>query len=146
MQFGVVWLLLYDHAKEDLEQSLSQAPQSGGVRHALVTFLFVVDPAPGAGLAETVGPQVDGMAQKLVACPTDLDLADLAGLEGDGGGSGDGLKHFVRPKAIGIVAHHPQQARSQNILGSRQAAKQIVIGMVFKDLPDLTSIELELLA
>ena len=41
MPFGIVGPFLGDHAKEDLEEPLSQATQSAGMRHAFLAFLLL---------------------------------------------------------------------------------------------------------
>ncbi len=78
VQLGIVWLLVTEHTEEDFKQSLPQAPEGASVGHSLLAFLVVVGLAPSAGLAETVGPQMDGGAQELIAGPAHPHFVQLA--------------------------------------------------------------------
>ena len=86
------------------------------------------------------------MAQELVAGPTDANFVEFAGLVRDRRRSGNALKHFMAAVAIGIDPDGGQQPRRQEILGSGQAAKQMVIGMFFEKSFDLLTVELQLQA
>jgi len=47
--------------------------------------------------------------------------------------------------ACWIAAHGSQQSRAKHGLGSRQAAKQVMIGVIFEELFDLFAVEVQLL-
>ena len=74
VQIGVVWGPGLDHLPEDFNQALAQAAQGAGVAHAVQPFLPVVGLRPGCGVAGTVGPEMDGVAQEFVALVADLTL------------------------------------------------------------------------
>src|SRR5512140_624597 len=114
--------------------------------HALIAFLLVIRLAPGAGLAKRIRPQMNGVAQELVAGPTDPDFIYPPRLIGDRRGPGDALEHLLTAVALRVVAHRAQQPGSQHLLGSRQAPEQIMVRMVRKERGDLLAVELELLA
>src|SRR5262245_8366624 len=102
MEFGVVGLLVANHPANDFEQSLSQASQRTGVAHAITTLFLIIRLAPGTGLAEAIGPQMNGMAQKLVAGPADLSFVDLTRFKTDRGRSRDALQDLEAGVATGI--------------------------------------------
>src|SRR5215469_16784672 len=105
MKFSVVGFLGDQHAVEDLEQPLSQAPQRASVSHAFLTFLLVIGLAPGTGFAEAIRPQVYGVAQELVTGPTHSNLVELARLVRDWRGPGDTLQDLMTAIAVGIATH-----------------------------------------
>ena len=80
VELGVVRFAGDQHPEQDFEQSLSQAPQGTGVRHACLPLLLVVGLAPGAGLAKAIRPKVHGVAHELIAGPPHSNLVEFAGL------------------------------------------------------------------
>ena len=108
MHVGIVGLLVREHAKEDLEQPLPQAPERAGTAHALLALFLVVGLAPRTGLAKTVCPQMDGVAHEFVAGPADVCFVNLPGLVIDRGRPGEALQHLRAAVAIGIAANGRQ--------------------------------------
>src|ERR671922_1696088 len=113
--------------------------------HTFSTFFVVISLAPGAGFAETVRPEMDGVAQELVTGPTNFGFLHPAGLIIDRRGAGKGLEHLMVSVAPWIVANGRQQSRGQNFLGSGQTAKKVAIRVLFKELFNLLAVLLELL-
>src|SRR6185503_8135598 len=99
-----------EHAEKDFEQSLAEASQRTGMAHALIAFLLVIRLTPGAGFAKAIRPQVNCVAQKFVAGPTDVNFVDPARLIGNRCGSGYTLEYFLAAVALGIITHSCQQA------------------------------------
>lgn len=146
MQFRIVGRLVGDHPEEDFEQSLAQASERAGVTHPCLTFFLIIRLTPDTGLAKTICPEMNGVAHEFIARPTHTDFIDLSGLIADGRGPGDALEDFVAAVAIGIGPNRRQQARSQDFFGPRQAAKQIVVGMLVEQGFDLLAVQIQLLA
>ena len=78
--------------------------------------LRVIDSGPGTGFPTQVGPQMDGMAEQLVAVSPEIDLVDLSRLVADGSCSGQTLQGAGIFKARAVRADLAQQARGD--LGS----------------------------
>ncbi len=111
VEFCILRLFILEHTEEDFEQSLSQTSQRTRMTHALVAFLLIVGRAPGAGFAKTIGPEMNGMAQELVARPPNADFVELARLIGYRRSPRDCLQHFLAAVAIRIITHRREQAR-----------------------------------
>ena len=111
MEFSIVRLFVFEHAKDNFQESLTQAPEATGVTHAFSAFLFVIGLAPGAGLAKAIGPKMHRVAKEFVAGPTHTNFIDLSGLVADRCSSGDALEHFMAAVTLGIVTNGRQEAR-----------------------------------
>jgi hypothetical protein len=94
VEFSIVGLLIANHAKDDFEQPLAETPQGARMRHTGLALLSVISPTPRADSVEAVGPQVNGMAHKFVAVPTDPGFVDLTRFKTDRGSSGIALQHL----------------------------------------------------
>ena len=123
--FGVVGRFVREHTQEDFKQSLTQAPEGAGMALALLALVLIVGLAPGAGAAERVGPEMNGMAHELVAGPAHLGFLELAGLVADGGCAGNALQRLVGTVAIGVAPNGRQEPGGQDFLGPRQAAVEL---------------------
>lgn len=145
VQFGIVGFAVGEHAKQDFKQPLAQAPQGAGMTHALFALLVIVGLAPAAGAAETVGPQMDGMAHELVAGAAHTGPIDLAGLVINRGGTGQALEHLMGTVTGRIAANSGQEPWGQDFPGSGEAAKQVVMGMVAEEGLDLLAVLFQLL-
>src|SRR4030095_14525104 len=113
--------------------------------HPVLAFLPVRGLAPSTGFAKTIGPQMNGMAHEFVAGPADFGFADLNGFKADRSRCGNALEHLQATVASGIGADDPQQPGCQDLLCPGQASKQIVVGMVLKQSPNLLAVFVELL-
>ena len=132
VEFGIVGLFIGEHFENDLEQSLAQTAQSAGVAHTALAFGLIVGLSPDGGFAKAIGPEVDGMAQKFITSPAGLGFADLPGLVLDRCGAGKALEHIVITVTLGIAPNGGQQPRRQDLFGTGQAAKEVMIGMFLK--------------
>ena len=144
VEFGVVGLLVFNYAEKDFEQSLAQATQSTGMRHAFITLLLVIRLAPSAGMAETVSPQVNSVPHELVTGAPEFGFVELARLVADGRSAGKALEHLGGCVAIGVAADGRQKSRGQHGCGTGQAAEEVMIGMFLEQLLDHESILLQL--
>ena len=86
---------------------------------------------------------MDGGTQELIAEPAQIDFVDLSGLVADRSRSSQALQ-TVRIKALAIRADLAQQARGDLGTRSGQRTKEIVIGMLGKELLDLGAVGLNL--
>ena len=111
---------------------------------AFRAFLSVVNIGPGTNPEGALGPKMDGVAQNFVALVADVNPVNLAGLETDRSGAGDALQRFGVREAPGIAADFAQQPRSQSLGRARQRAKQVMVGMLFKERLDLLSVLVQL--
>ena len=111
MQLSIIRFLFSEHLENDFQQSLSQAPESAGMAHALVALFLIISLPPSAGFAEAIRPQMNGVAEKFVAGPADFDFGHLAGLVTNWGGAGKALQHVVVPIPLQIGADRRQEAR-----------------------------------
>ena len=111
VQFSIVGLLVQEHAEEDFEQPLAQAPERTGVTHPLLALRLIISLTPSAGFAKTIRPEVNGMTHKLIAGPAHLSLMNLAGLIAYRGGASKGLQHLMFAVASGVSADRGQQPR-----------------------------------
>ena len=111
VHFCIVWRLVGDHAEDDFQESLAEAPESTGVAHALLAFVPIIGLPPGAGFAKRVHPEMDGGAHKFVAGPAHMDLVDFAGLIAHRSRTGDALEHFMAAIARWIGPNGGEQAR-----------------------------------
>ena len=145
VQFGIVRLFGDDHSKDDLEEPLAQTPQGTTVGHALRALLLIVGLAPGTGSAEAVGPQMHGVTQELVAGPAEVNFVQFTRLVRDRSSARDTLKHLVATVAVRVAPQRRQQPGRQDLLGSGQAAKQIMVGMLSEKSLDLFAVEGQLL-
>src|SRR4029453_16446857 len=114
--------------------------------HTLIALVLIVSLAPSTGFAKAICPEMNRVPHELVTRPTDTNFADPARFIRHGRSPSDALEHFVVAITIRIAAHGSQQARGQDLFGSRQAAKQIVVGMISEQGLDLFAVELKLLA
>jgi len=87
---------------------------------------------------------MDGMAQGLVALVADVDPVNLAGLETDRSGAGDALQRFGVLEAMGVAADFAQKSWGQSLGSARQRAKQVMVGMLFKESFDLLAVLVQL--
>ena len=71
------------HAPEDLQPAFAQAAQSTGMVMAFVPFGVIIGLGPATLFAALVYPQVDGMAQEVIAGETKARLAKLARMIGN---------------------------------------------------------------
>jgi len=85
------------------------------------------------------------VAQKFVAGPTHFGFTDATGLETNGCCSGKALQHLEGAITSGIRSDRGQKPGSQHLLGSRQTAKEIVIGMLGKEGFNLLTVFIQLL-
>ena len=143
--FGlIIGSMVLPHPPEHFEPAFAHAAQSTGVVMALVPFGLVIRLGPVAGFAAFVGPQMDRMAQEMVADEADARLGDLAGLIGHGADAG--LTH----QAVGVgkdLAHRADQAeepRPQGLFGPGQRTKNVMIGVLGEGLGDARTILLDL--
>ena len=118
VQIGIVGLAGLYHLPKDFQEPLSQTTQGASVAFALGTLLPVVDLGPGTSFEATTGPEMDGVAQDLVALVADSDAVDLAGLKTDGSRSSDTLQCLGVLEAIDRAADFPQEAWCQGLSGT----------------------------
>src|SRR5215472_4786691 len=113
--------------------------------HALSALLLIIGLTPSTGSAEAISPQMHGVAHELVAGPADVNFVQFARLIRDRRGARDTLKHLVAPVAVRVSAYRGQQPGRKDLLGSGQAAKQIMVGVLLEESLDLFAIEGQLL-
>src|SRR6266700_3771427 len=114
---------------EQLEPAFAQATQGAGVAVDLRTFGLVISLRPGALFAARVGPQMNGVAQKLITRPADMGFADLTRLITDGADPGLAQQALRIGEALPRAAQARQQPRPQRLFSAGQGAKNVVIGM-----------------
>src|SRR6266436_187121 len=85
------------------------------------------------------------MAHEFIAVPADSGLVDLARFKADRGSSGEALQHLESAVTARVGTDCGQEPRGQHLLGSGQAAKEMVIGMVLEKSLDLFPILVQLL-
>jgi len=144
MEFGVVGLLVLEHAEEDFKQTLAQTPQGTGMSHTLGAFLLVIGLAPGTGMAEAIGPQMHRVPHELVTSAPEFGFVELARLVADRRSASKALEHLGGSVAVRVAANGGEQARRQDVCGSGQAAEEVVIGMFLEQLLDHETILLQL--
>ena len=74
----VIRSVILPHPPEHLQPAFAQAAQSTGMVMALVPFGLIIGLGPLALFAALVHPQVDGMAQEVIAGVAKARLAELA--------------------------------------------------------------------
>ena len=140
VQIGVIGLAGLEHLPKDFQEALSHTPQRARMTFAFGALLSVVNFGPRTNSQATLGPQMDGVAQNLIARAANMNPVNLAGLETDWSGAGDALQGLGVLKAIGVAADFAQQPRGQSLGGAGQRAKQVMVGMLFKERFDLLAV------
>lgn len=143
MEFGVVAAAGLPHFPEDLEPALAQGSQRAGMGFAAGTKRLVIERCPWRALPSEMSPEMDGGAQGLMAESAQIDFVDLPGLVAHRGGAGQRLES-VSIKALAVRADFAKQARGDFGTRSGQRTKEIVIGMLGKELLDLGAVGLNL--
>ena len=87
---------------------------------------------------------MDGGPQRLVAVSPQIDFMDLTGLVANRSGPGQSLSSVWIIKAGAIGADFAQQAWGDRWTGSGQRTKEMVIGMLRKELLDVGAVGLDL--
>ena len=100
--------------------------------HTALALGLIVRLSPNGGFAEAIGPEVNGVAHKFITGPARPGFADLPGLVLHRRGASKALEHIVMTVTLGIGANGGQQARRQDLPGTRQTAKEVMIGVLLK--------------
>lgn len=92
VEVGVIGSAGLPHFPEDFEPALAEAAQGAGVTLPTLSKVVIIGGRPGTGGSTQIGPEVDGVAQGLVAVTPEVHLVDLAGLITDRSRSGQALE------------------------------------------------------
>ena len=92
MEIGVVWRAGLPHFPKDFQPALAEASQRAGVALAALAKRIIIGRRPRTGLPAQVGPQMHGVAQRLVALSSQMDLVDLTALVADRRGASQALE------------------------------------------------------
>src|SRR2546430_7335560 len=120
------------HAPEHLQPTLAQTAEGTGMTVSTFAFGLIVQLSPEAGLAALIGPQMDGVAQKIIAGPPDARFTELARFKAHGAGTRATAQTVGIREHLALAPQLGQQSRRQFVLGAGQASKDAMIGMAFE--------------
>lgn len=129
---------------EYLEPPFSQTPQSGSVAHALIAFALIIGLSPRALLTAAISPQVHGMAQKPVTGPANARPVNLPALVAHRADSRLAAQRVGVRKHLAYSAQLTQQAWCELLTSARQAAEDVMVGVLTEGLLDALAVFIQL--
>jgi len=133
VQIGVIGFAGLDHLPQDFQKPLTQTSQRTRMAFAFRALLSVVNFGPGTNPQAALGPKREGVAQHFVALGADVNPVNWAGWENDRSGARDAWQGLGVLASLGMTAHFAQQSWRQSLACPWQGAKEVMVGMLFKE-------------
>ena len=119
--------MVLPHPPKHLEPPLAQATQCTGMVMAPGAFSLVIGLGPAASFAAFIDPQVNRMAQEVIANKAQACFAEPPGLIWCRADARLAHQTVGIGKNLALGANETQQPRSQRLFGSGQGTKDVVI-------------------